>query len=153
MDNCIIGLIIVYILLIIITYYRKENFVISTAKYEDVPEENNSEETEEGSDNNGKNSELKQKNIYILIFLSKSGPPCKNYDSNIHDKVLDQYKDNNNIIVKKIYNDESPDLFDKYNIEYTPTGYVINDDNGKKEKTNGVLPGQINETVKSVTNN
>lgn len=150
MDNCIISLIIIYILFIIFTYYRKEKFSNIEKEYDNVQtvEKKKAIPAPELKENLSS-----KKIIYILVFLSKSCPPCKNYDSNIHSKVLDQYKDDDNIIVKRIYNDESPEMFDEYKVEYTPTCHVVSEDKKKSEKTNGVLPGQIDQAVKSVQNN
>jgi thiol-disulfide isomerase/thioredoxin len=149
----IICLTIIYIILIIINYYnvKKENPKEETIQ--EVIQEVIHEAIEEKINKN--KEEFKQKkNVYIFLFLSKSCPPCVNYDKNIHDKVVQKFENNDSVKIQKIYSEsDSENLFDKHDIQYTPTCCVIDVETDKATKTNGVTPEQIEATVDTVQNN
>jgi len=66
-------------------------------------------------------------NIELLVFLSKSCPHCVNYDKNTHNKLEKELE--NNCKIRKIYPDnDSDNLFDKYNIQFVPKGILLSKD-------------------------
>ena len=67
----------------------------------------------------------------VAVFLSDSCPHCVNYDKNIHNSLSESLS-KLNIKITKIYSNNDPDnLFEKFNIEYVPTVYVLKDNNNK----------------------
>lgn len=147
MSNSFICLIILYILLLIFSYYTKEKFNNVVIDEKKLP----IDLTEIKSVINESELNPEKKQIYVLLFLTKRCPACINYDTNIHDKVVEQFKDDGDVTIKKIYGDNDPDnLFDKFNVQYIPTCYVVNSSNDQSVKTDGVLPSQISNAVESV---
>ncbi len=93
---------------------------------------------------------MDDKKIRIIVFLSKTCPACVNFDKNIHNKVKEQFMNNDNITIDKIYSGESAlndKMFNDFNVQLIPTCFVIDEMTGKTIKTNGVLPNQINDAV------
>ena len=91
-------------------------------------------------------------NIYpirVIVFVSKSCGHCVNYNSNMHDKVV-QYTRSNNINLERIFADEDKDnLFDKYNIQYVPALVIIKG-NKVKSLDNSINPNSIDLAVKNM---
>jgi thiol-disulfide isomerase/thioredoxin len=103
---------------------------------------------------NNKNTETNNKNTEIinkkklLVFLSKTCPHCVNYIKNTHNQLLNEL--GNEYLIQLLYSDQDSDnLFDKYNVNYVPKCMVIS--NGKEYEVKGHLNSEnIRNTDKSI---
>jgi thiol-disulfide isomerase/thioredoxin len=67
------------------------------------------------------------KNIELLVFLTKTCPHCVIYDNKIHMNLEKQLK--NKCRIRKIYADNDKDkLFEKYDIQYVPKGLLLSNE-------------------------
>ena len=107
MDKVLIILLLLLLLLLIIYFYTSgclENFTT--------------------------NQEIKGDKISLYIFLTKNCKFCQEFDKDIYNKLVEEIGEKINI--NKIYlNDETKDLFEKYNIAAVPTAIL--------EKNNQIL--------------
>lgn len=136
MDKDIIIAIILIIILITVYYYNNKNIIINQS----VNKENFKSETNSN-------------NYDVIVFMSKNCGACIEYNRTHYDNFKKNLEDksNGNINVKKIYDDDDKDkLFEKYDIEFIPTGVVINKKSSKSKKINGFI--SVENTMKTIEN-
>jgi thiol-disulfide isomerase/thioredoxin len=86
-------------------------------------------------------SNIDNKNVELLVFLTKTCPHCVKYDNDIHYKLEKQLE--KKCRIRKIYADnDKENLFDKYNIEYVPKGLLLS-----KERYVPIEGALDNETI------
>jgi hypothetical protein len=109
---------------------------------------NNSKNNEVSSGSNSKNNTLQQKDIKVVILLSKTCFHCVNYDKTMDTPVKEHLK-SKDVPLQKVYSHDDPEqLFAKYNAEYVPMGIVVID--GTVHKINGgITPENIDSTIKN----
>lgn len=139
-------IIIVFILILYFSLFK------SSKKSNIIPGESVKSENSNSKESFEKIPDIKKsnnKNIEILVLVTKSCPACKYYDAHTHDKILEFCK-NNNYKYKRVYQDDDKDhLFDKYKVEYIPCCFVII--NGKSNKLNGSITCEnISNLIKNI---
>ena len=84
----------------------------------------------------------------LLVFLSKTCHHCVNYIKNTHNQLVNEL--GNEFSIELVHSDEDSDnLFNKYNVNYVPKGIVIS--NGKEYEVKGHLKSEnIRNTDKSI---
>ena len=118
---------------------KEENIYNKSIHYEPIHDESIHDESihdESIHDVNIHEETINKKKI--LVFLSKRCPHCISYDTNTHNKLVNELKDK--YIFEKIYDDNDDKskkasinaLFNKYNVRYVPK-LIILDKNDKKE--------------------
>jgi len=72
-------------------------------------------------------SNIDNKNVELLVFLTKTCPHCIIYDNKIHNNLENELK--NRCKIRKIYIDNDRDkLFEKYDIQYVPKGLLLSNE-------------------------
>ena len=85
--------------------------------------------------------------LSILVFVSKSCGHCVNYNNNYHDSIVDIAKQKG-ISVKRIFSDNDPEhLFDKFNVMYVPTGFIMKGDQIYKNLGSNISPQSVKSAL------
>ena len=101
MDKVLIILLLLLLLLLIIYLYNSENCLENFINNQDIGEDK----------------------ISLYIFLTENCKFCKEFDKDIYNKLVKEIGDKINI--KKIYlNDDTKDLFIKYDISAVPAAVL-----------------------------
>lgn len=147
---------------------NKENFV-NNSKNDDLEDENAFDASINaiaGDENHGIsfddenekdepeiNNLDKDKKAQVIVFLSKSCPHCVVYDNHKFKRLKGKLEKiaKGKITVKKVYADNDPkSLFDKYDVQFIPTGVVVYD--GKKSKISGeISPSNALKTIQKMS--
>jgi hypothetical protein len=84
----------------------------------------------------------------LLIFVSTTCPHCVTYNEQTHPIVEKELADTN-IKIKKVWaNDDPTKLYEKYNVMYVPSFWLVKGD--KKEQLKSMNPKVIKEIAKTM---
>ncbi len=90
--------------------------------------------------------------VSILVFVSDSCPHCQTYKSEQHGNVLNFFSDKKNLDVKLVEsgkNQESSELFKKFDVKFVPACVIVKGDTSSKlEKM--ITPENIQEKISSM---
>jgi thiol-disulfide isomerase/thioredoxin len=87
--------------------------------------------------------------VKIMVFVSKTCGHCVKYNDEMHDKVAEYAKNKGHELVRLFSDDDTDNLFDKFDIQYVPACVIMK--GNKITKLNSQInPDNLDNEIKNI---